>query len=385
MGKNRRSSYQGVFCMKTAIVHDWLMSPGGAEKVLDAIFSIYPSPIYTLLKRKQILQGTSFEHAQIFNSFIQNLPFASSGYRNYLPLFPAAIESFDLGNYDLILSSSHAVAKGVRINQGQLHICYCHTPMRYAWDLYEQYMDSLGVPEKWMAKWVLSYLRKWDLKNLQKVHHFIANSYYIAQRIRRLYGREATVIYPPIQTQEFDFRSKKENFYVTISRLVPYKRVDLIIEAFRQMPSRHLIVIGEGPEWSRLNKLAGKNVKLLGFQPDVIRKEYLSHAKGFVFAAEEDFGIAPVEAQAAGTPVIAYGKGGVKETVIERKTGVFFAEQTVESLVQAVNEFESLELDPEEIRSNVKRFDILRFNREFKQFVDQKWEEFCENRYSCRR
>ncbi len=371
--------------MKTALIHDWLITSGGAEKVLGAIFSIFPSSIYTLVKREGFFENSSFAQATIFTSFIQKLPFAAQSHRNYLPFFPSAIESFDLSDYDVLLSSSHAVAKGIKVNEGQLHICYCHTPMRYAWDLERQYLSHLSGIKEWLAKRVLSYLRKWDVGNLDGVHYFIANSHYIAERIKRIYGRDATVIYPPVPTEQFEFQSDKEDFYLTMSRLVPYKRVDLIVEAFSQMPSKKLVVIGDGPEMENIKKLAGKNIELLGFQPDRAVREYLSRAKAFVFAAEEDFGIAPVEAQASGTPVIAFGRGGILETVIEGETGVFFEEQTAAGLTEAVVKFEEMKFDPMRIRQNAERFSETRFKREFKQFVEEKWEDFCENHHTCRR
>lgn len=371
--------------MKTALIHDWLVSLGGAEKVLDAIFSIYPSPIYTLVKREGSFDRSSFAQAEILTSFIQKLPFAVSGHRNYLPFFPAAIERFDLSGYDVLLSSSHAVAKGIDVKEGQLHICYCHTPMRYAWDLHDQYVGDLQGVKEWLAKWTLSYMRKWDVNHLNRIHHFIANSQYIAERIQRIYGREAEVIYPPVQTELFEFRADKEDFYLTMSRLVPYKRMDLIVEAFSHLPSKKLVVIGDGPEMEKIKKLSGKNVELLGFQSDDVLRKYLSRAKAFIFAAEEDFGIAPVEAQAAGTPVIAFGKGGVLETVVKGETGIFFEEQTVPSLLEAIGQFEQMEFDPARIRANAERFNETRFKSEFKQFVETKWEDFCENYHSCRR
>jgi glycosyltransferase involved in cell wall biosynthesis len=371
--------------MKTVLIHDWLVSLGGAEKVLDAIFSIYPSSIYTLVNREGSFKGSSFADAKIITSFIQKLPFVIRNHRNYLPFFSTAIESFDLSDFDVILSSSHAVAKGVKVREGQLHICYCHTPMRYAWDLQDEYMSHLSGLKERLAKWTLSNLRKWDVGNLDTVHYFVANSQYIAERIKRIDVREAQVIYPPVQTELFEFQQDKEDFYLTMSRLVPYKRIDLIVEAFSKMPSKRLVVIGDGPEMERIKKLAGKNVELLGFQPDDVLRQYLSRARGFIFAAEEDFGIAPVEAQAAGTPVIAYGKGGVLETVIENQTGIFFKEQTVSSLIEAVDQFEKMKFDPQRIRLNAERFNETRFKKEFKQFVEVKWEEFCENYHSSRR
>ncbi|HEX4838875.1 MAG TPA: glycosyltransferase [Rhabdochlamydiaceae bacterium] len=370
--------------MKTALIHDWLISLGGAEKVLDAIFSIYPSSIYTLIKRNFFLEKTSFNDAKIVTSFIQKLPFAIQNHRNYLPFFPSAIERFDLSEYDVILSNSHAVAKGVKVNEGQLHICYCHTPMRYAWDLRDEYLSHLSGIKERLAKWTLAYLRKWDVSSLN-VHHFIANSHYVAERIKRTYEREATVIYPPVQTDFFDFQVVKEDFYLTMSRLVPYKRIDLIVEAFSQMPSRRLCVIGDGPEMGKIKKMAGKNVELLGFQSNEILRKYLGRARAFIFAAEEDFGIAPVEAQASGTPVIAYGKGGLLESVIENQTGIFFKEQTRSSLIEAVDRFEKMKFDSRLIRCNAERFNEMRFKKEFKQFVEDKWEDFCENHHSSRR
>jgi len=371
--------------MKTVLIHDWLISLGGAEKVLDAIYSIYPSSIYTLIKKEGCFNDSSFADAKIVTSFIQKLPFALKNHRNYLPFFPSAVERFDLSDFDVILSSSHAVAKGVKVKEGQLHICYCHTPMRYAWDLQGQYLTHLSGLKEQLAKWTLSYMRKWDVGNLEGVHHFVANSRYIAERIKRVYGRDAEVIYPPVQTELFDFQSEKQDYYLTMSRLVPYKRIDLIVEAFSKMPSKRLFVIGDGPEMERIKKIAGKNVELLGFQPDDVVRKYLAKARAFVFAAEEDFGIAPVEAQAAGTPVIAYGKGGVLETVIGNQTGVFFNQQSVSSLIEAVERFEKMQFDPHFIRSNADRFNETRFKKEFKQFVEDKWEEFCENYHFSRR
>jgi glycosyltransferase involved in cell wall biosynthesis len=371
--------------MKTAIVHDWLVSLGGAEKSLDAIFSLYPSPIYTLIQKEGFVKQSPFARAEIFTSFIQKLPFATKNHRNYLPFFPSAIERFDLNPYDVIISSSHAVAKGAKIREGQLHLCYCYTPMRYAWDLYDQYMSDLSGLKELLAKWTLAYMRKWDAGNAHQVHHYAAISHYIADRVKRVYNREATVIYPPVQTEEFEFQPNKDDFYFTMSRLVPYKRIDLIVEAFSRMPSKRLVVIGDGPEMEKIKKLAGKNVELLGFQPDQVMRKYLSQARAFVFAAQEDFGIAPVEAQACGTPVIAYGKGGSLETVVNGETGIFFEEQTVGSLIEAVEKFERIEFDPERLKCNAERFNEARFKKEFKQFVEEKWEDFCESHHSCRR
>jgi glycosyltransferase involved in cell wall biosynthesis len=370
--------------MKTALVHDWLVTLGGAERVLDAIFSIYPSPIYTLVEKKGVFNQASFSEAQVMTSFIQKLPFAKRAYRNYLPFFPKAIEGFDLSPYDVVISSSHAVAKGVKVQETQMHVCYCHTPMRYAWDLYEQYMSDLNGAKELLARWTLGYLRKWDAGSAGRVTHFVANSRYIAERIKRIYGREATVIYPPVQTDAIKKCENKDNFYLTMSRLVPYKRIDLVVEAFSHLPDKKLCVIGDGPEMNKIKRLAGRNVEILGYQSDSQVKDYLARAKALIFAAEEDFGIIPVEAQAAGTPVIAFGKGGALETVIEGETGLFFSEQTVKSIIEAIEKFEKLSFNPERICQQAHRFNAERFKQEFKQFVESKWEEFCESYHFSR-
>ena len=367
--------------MKIALVHDWLTTIGGAERVLESIYELFPSPIYTLVKNEKILKGSILEKAEIHTSFIHKLPKAKTKYRNYLMFFPLAIEQFDLSDYDVIISSSHAVAKGILVNSNQLHICYCHTPIRYAWDLYHKYLKEVnflkGIKGA-IAKLVLHYLRIWDVTTANRVDYFVANSNYVAKRIKRVYGREATVIYPPVDIEKFEVSTSKENFYLTVGRMVPYKKIDLIVEAFSRMPDKKLIVIGIGPDYRKIKKKSGKNVELLGYQPFEILKDYMQKAKAFIFAAEEDFGIAPVEAQACGTPVIAYGRGGAMETVIEGKTGTIFKEQTVESLVEAIRNFEKEEdmFDPLEIRRNAERFSKKRFKRELKIFVDKKVEEF---------
>ncbi len=367
--------------MKIALVHDWLMTIAGGEKVLEEIYKLYPSPIYTLVKRQDGLKGSIFEKALIHTSFIQKLPFSKTKYRSYLPFFPLAIEQFNLLEYDLIISSSHAVAKGVLTNSNQLHICYCHTPMRYAWDLYHTYLKESGLEKGikgLIAKFILHYIRVWDYTTANRVDYFIANSKYIAKRIKKIYGRDSTVIYPPVNVDKFELYTQKEDFYITASRMVPYKKIDLIVETFSKFPDRKLVVIGDGPDFEKIKKKAGKNVELLGYQPFEVLKNYMQKAKAFIFAAEEDFGIVPVEAQACGTPVIAYGKGGVTETVVNGKTGIFFREQTVESLIEAIKNFEEREntFDPLEIRKNAEKFSKERFKKEFKEFVDKKIEEF---------
>jgi glycosyltransferase involved in cell wall biosynthesis len=368
--------------LKTALVHDWLVGWGGAEKCLEAILDLYPSPIYALLKSEEWVRGTPFCRRVVHTSFLQRWPKAVTAYRNYLPLFPLAVEQFDLREFEVVLSSSHAVAKGVLTGPHQLHICYCYTPMRYAWDLYHQYLQGMGKVRRACAAWTLHYLRNWDAASARRVDHFVAISHYIARRIRKTYGRSSTVIYPPVATHRFAVSRAKENYYLALSRCVPYKRMDLILEAFRRLPDRTLFMIGDGPDWMRLKKNAPPNVRLLGRQSDEAVCEHLSRARAFVFAAEEDFGIAPVEAQAAGTPVIAFGQGGALETVADGKTGVFFEKQSVDSLVEAIQRFERLEgaFHPQAIREHAEQFSEERFKKEFRAFVERKTEEFDASR-----
>ncbi len=371
--------------MKIAHVYDWLVTMAGGEKQLAAIAEIYPGPIHTLVHDEKRMARTPFANMEIHSSFLQKLPFAKKGYRYYLPLFPLAIEQFDLSGYDVILSNSHAVAKGALTHSGQLHICFCLTPMRYAWDLTHRYLEGVGSVQRTLAKGALHYLRNWDVASLNRVDHFVAISHYIARRIKKVYGRESAVIYPPVDTHLIPMVSKKEDFFVIASRMVPYKKMDLLVEAFAQLPDQKLVVIGDGPEMGKIKKKAGKNVEILGFQSDATVRDYLGRAKGFLFAADEDFGIVVVEAQAAGTPVIAYGKGASLETVAGGKTGVFFEEQTVPSIVQAVKSFLKRDFDPNLIREHATKFSKERFQRELKQFVDQKIEAHHENHYSRRR
>lgn len=358
--------------MKTALVHDWLIYPGGAEKVLDAIHQLFPSPIFTLFLDAEKFQFPN----EIHTSFVQKFPLIKKLYRYYLPFFPLAIEQFDLQQYDLILSSSHLVAKGVITHPHQLHICYCHTPVRYAWDLQADYLAELSKWKKRAARAILHYYRSWDYMTASRVDAYIANSNFVAKRIKKVYNREAAVIYPPVDTTKICFSEKKEDFYITLSRLVCYKKVAMIVEAFSHLPDKQLIVIGDGPEMKKIKAKCAKNVHLLGEVKEREAKDYLSRAKAFIFAAIEDFGIAPVEAQAAGTPVIAFGQGGVCETVIDNVTGLFFKRQTVSSLVEKILEFEQKSFDPVIIRKNALRFNKERFDREYRDFVLAKWQEF---------
>lgn len=370
--------------MRIALVHEWLTTMGGSENVLAALYEIYPSPIYTLLVNRDSLKGTIFENASIKTSFIQNLPFAKKKYRSYLSLFPIAVEQFDLSGFDVILSSSHCVAKGVLTGSNQLHICYCHTPMRYAWDLYHRYLKQEGLKrglKSIVAKQILHKIRMWDILSSNRVDHFIANSLHIARKIEKIYRRDAHVIYPPVDIERFDICTQKENYYITASRMVPYKMIDLIVKAFVLMPDRKLVVVGDGPDFKKIKKLSKKNIELLGYQSFEALKNHLKKAKAFIFAAEEDFGILPVEAQACGTPIIAYGRGGALETVVPEKSGIFFYEQSEESIINAVERFDKIEekFQPDLIRKGVEKFNKQRFKEEFKRFVEKKAGSFLEN------
>ncbi len=297
---------------------------------------------------------------------------------------PIAVEQFDLSSFDLIISSSYAVAKGVITGPDQLHISYVHSPIRYAWDLQHQYLRESGLEKGikgWVAKFILHYIRLWDQRTAHGVDKFIANSKFIGRRIKKVYGRESEVIYPPVDVEEFDFRDHKENFYFTASRMVPYKKIDLIVEAFSQMPDKKLIVIGDGPEFQKIKKKATPNTILMGFQPFSVLRDHMQRAKAFVFAAEEDFGITPVEAQACGTPVIAYGKGGATETVQclgrENPSGLFFESQTIEALTAAVLRFEQNQgaFSSQNCREKALAFSSERFRQQFEDFVLKYWEE----------
>jgi glycosyltransferase involved in cell wall biosynthesis len=371
--------------MRVAIVHDWLVVYAGAERVLEQMLRVFPeADLFALVDFLPRQDRGCILDKSVRTSFLQSLPFARKKYRAYLALMPLAIEQFDLSRYDLVISSSHAVAKGVITGPGQVHICMCYSPIRYAWDLQHQYLAESGLDrgvKGWIARMLLHYIRLWDLRTAHGVDRFIAISRFIARRIWKVYRREATVIYPPVDVDSFTLHKAKEQFYLTASRMVPYKKIPLIVEAFASMPDKELVVIGDGPEFKKAKAKAGPNVKLLGYQPSQAVKDYMQKARAFVFAAEEDFGIAPLEAQACGTPVIAYGKGGVTETVLSGETGIFFPEQSVASLCDAVQKFEATaaNFDPERIRQNVERFGPARFREEFSSFVQHTLESI-ENR-----
>lgn len=362
--------------IKVAVVHDWLVCYAGAEKVLEQIINIFPdADIFSTVDFLEDSQRDFLKGKKAATTFIQKLPFAAKKYRGYLPLMPLAIEQLDLSEYDLVISSSYAVAKGVLTGPDQVHLSYVHSPIRYAWDLQSQYLKEAGLDrglKGMLAKVILHYIRLWDSRTANGVDCFLANSSFISRRIRKVYGRESEVLYPPVDVTRFAVCGEKQDFYLTASRMVPYKRIPLIVEAFSRMPDKKLYVIGEGPEFAKAKACASPNVTLLGYQNTDVLVDYMRKAKAFVFAAEEDFGITPVEAQACGTPVIAFGKGGVLETVIAddstgRRTGMFFPHQTAEAICAAVLEFESLEpaISAESCRANSERFSIEQFRAGF--------------------
>lgn len=362
--------------MKIAIVHDWLVTNAGAEKVLRAIVDIYPdADIFSLVDflndqdRKKVINGKFAK-----TSFIQNLPLSKKQFRNYLPLFPKAIESLNLDGYDLIISSSWAVAKGVNKKNHQIHICYCHTPIRYAWDLYDEYTSSLKQPKKFLVQQTLKYIRNWDINSVNRVDYFIANSKFVKNRIKKTYNIDSMVIYPPVDTNKFTLEEEKEDFYFTASRLVPYKKTKLIVEAFNQMPNKKLVVIGNGEEFESIKNIAKENIILLGYQEDNILIDHMKKAKAFIYAAIEDFGIVPIEAMSCGTPVIALDDGGTAETVTDSVTGVHFKNQTKEDIILAVGRFETLDFDYKRISSLSQSYSVERFKKEFLDFVNTKVE-----------
>jgi glycosyltransferase involved in cell wall biosynthesis len=364
--------------MKVAIIHDWLVVNGGAEKVLAEIVFMYPNAnIFTLVDFLSNENRSWLTNMKITTSFIQRLPFAKSKYRNYFPFFPIAIEQFDLSGYDLVISSSYTAAKGVITGPNQTHVSYCHSPARYAWDLQTQYLIESGIETGFksvIARFFLHKFRIWDVRTANGVDCFVANSEFIKKRIFKCYRRKAEVIYPPVDVARFQLQSEKSNFYLAASRLVPYKKIDLIVEAFSQMPEKKLKVIGDGPQMKKIVAIAQgvSNIEILGYQNDKVMVEHMQKAKAFVFAAEEDFGIIPLEAQACGTPVIAFGKGGCLETVRANVSGIHFKEQTTSSLIDAVNLFENRKIpfDAAKIREHAELFSIETFRSRLRDLIE---------------
>ncbi len=364
---------------KIALVHYWLTGMRGGEKVVESICNVFPNiDIFTLVYNKEKISDTINSH-KITTSFIQKMPFGRSKYRNYLPFMPVAIEQFDLSEYDIVISSESGVAKGVLTQPETCHICYVHTPMRYLWNMYFDYLENeaSGFFKRTFIRYYFNYLRVWDYSSASRVNYFVCNSNNVRKRILKYYNRDAEVIYPPVDVNKFKCTENKEDYYLIVSQLVSYKKVDLAIEAFNELGSK-LVIVGEGPELTKLKKIAKNNIEFAGWQASDALVDYYANAKAFIFPGEEDFGITPVEAQASGTPVIGFGKGGLTETVIDKKTGVFFKKQTKEDLIDAVKYFEANQhiFVPDEIRNNSLRFSKANFEEKIKNFVNEKYEHY---------
>lgn len=369
---------------RVAIVHDWFDKPGGAERVAHELIGCFPeADVFAVVDMLSAKDRDIVFDKPVATSFIQRLPGARKHFRRYLPLMPLAIEQMDMSNYDIVISSSWAVAKGVITSPEQLHIAYVHTPMRYAWDQQHEYLRLGGMGhgiKSNAARLALHWLRVWDVRTANNVDVWLANSRNVARRIQKIYGKESEILHPSIRLQDFEFTTSKENYYFTCSRLVQYKRVDLLVDAFLRMPNRKLVIAGDGPEMQRLMKSTqgASNIELLGRRTDSQVRDLLKSARAFVFAANEDFGIAPLEAQACGTPVIAFGRGGALETVRgygeTGPTGCFFSEQTSDSIMAAIGRFEALTIDPSDCRINATQFRAELFRERLHGIVERHWE-----------
>ncbi len=363
--------------MKVALVHDYLNQMGGAERVVLAFHQLFPeAPLYTSIYDPQRVDA-AFQQMDIRTSFMQKLPLVTKHHQPYLPFYPFAMESLDLRGYDLVLSSSSAFGKGVITGPETLHICYCHTPMRWCWN-YREYVERehLGKLARSVLPFLITGLRIWDQTSAMRVDHFIANSPVVAERIQKYYRRDAVVIPSPVEVSRFPFDpdTRVEDYFLVVSRLIPYKRIDLAIEACNrlQLP---LAIIGGGRDLERLKHLAGPTIRFLGRLSDEEVAYYHAHCRALLFPGEEDFGITPLEAQASGRPVIAYGAGGVLASVVDGVTGAFFLEQTVESLASVLSSFDERSYDPKTIRNHALEFDLPRFHRRILQFIEAKLSE----------
>lgn len=366
--------------LKVAIVHEWFVNHAGSEKVVQELLKIFPqASLFALVDFLKPDQRNYLEGRKVKTSFIQNLPFSRRNFRLYFPLFPVAVEGHDLREFDVIISSSHMVSKGILCRQDQLHISYVHSPCRFAWDLYHQYLEEAGLKKGlkgFLAQYFLHRLRNWDIISLNRVQHFIANSTYISKRIQHVYNREAEVIYPPVDTERFGFDQLKGDYYFAAGRVVPYKKLDLIAEAFSKMPDQKLILCISGD--IQISYPSASNVDIRNNCSDKDFTSLMAGAKALVFAAEEDFGITMAEALACGTPVIAFAKGGAAEIVEDGFSGLFFHKQDVDSIVEAVSRFEKagLSWDSLQISKSANRFSKKNFRDKIRRSVESKWEAF---------
>lgn len=373
--------------LRIAVVHDWLVIHGGAERVLTQILDMYPqADLYSLIDFVPADQRHFLRGKKVTTSFLQNMPGVARHYRKMLPLMPFAIEQFNLSSYDLVISSSYCVAKGVLTGPNQVHVSYCHSPMRYAWDHYHEYLQEMGLTSNLkglFARWQLHRIRTWDVRSSNSVDQFVANSSFVARRISKFYGRSSQVVFPPVDTQLFSLQEDKQDYFVAAGRFVPFKRLDLVAEAFAAMPDQKLVIVGDGPDMEKIRRRAGPNVTFTGYQPAAVVRQHLAHAKAFIFPSEEDFGIVPVEAQACGTPVIAYGRGGALETVVPPgqgvpPTGMFFDEQSAAAICGAVEQFNQTQhlFEPQTISRHAQSFSTERFKTAFAAQVEDALKRF---------
>lgn len=356
--------------MKVAIIHYWFVAHRGGEKVVDELCGLFPdADIFTHVLDRDALSPVVATKS-IHPSFIDSLPFSSRLYKNYLPLMPLALEQLDLRGYDLVISSESGPAKGVITSPESLHICYCHTPMRYVWDMYQDYMNQSGKIKRFVMAPLLHYLRMWDRLSADRVDHFVANSANVARRIGKHYRRDADVVHPPVEVEAFGCTDVAEDFYLMVGQLVGYKKAELAVRAFNRS-GKKLIVIGEGDQMKLLQQIAGPTIQLLGRQPFDVLRDHYARCRALVFPGEEDFGIVPVEAMASGRPVIAYDRGGALETVVDGQTGIFFSEQTEEAIMEAVERFEKMEhtFVPDDIRDHARAFSRERFRQEMQEII----------------
>ena len=360
--------------MKVALVHDWLNQYGGAEVVLEAMHEMYPgAPVYTSIYDRRALP-VSFQSWDIRTSFMQRLPLVGRAFRALLPLYPLAFEQFDLRDYDLVLSSSSSWAKGVITTPETMHVCYCHAPMRYCWDVYYEEVPRRNLLLRAPLAMIISLLRLWDVDGANRVDRFVANSHFVAAKIRKYYRRESIVVHPPVDTTYFRPGGADGDYYLLVARLRPYKRIDLAVSAFSKL-NVPLKIVGVGEEMKRLQRMAGDNVQFLGFVPRAQLRDLMAGCRALVVPGKEDFGLAPIEAMATGRPVIAYGAGGVLETVQDGVTGVLFNEQTASCLEDAVRRCQSISFSKDAVQEHAQTFDVARFKEELAGAIGAAWQE----------